>query len=117
MKKLKKFGTFLAAQYAVAFVSTMAAFAGSDQYIPDGPVSGDLIPFVQDMLNFATTIAALIAVAMLIYSGVMYITANGDEGKIDKATKGITYAVVGLVIAFIATMVVRFVINDVLEAN
>jgi hypothetical protein len=117
MKKIKKFGKFMAAQYAIQVASVVAVSAQASQYVPDnGPVNKELVPFVQDLLNMAISMAALIAVGILIYSGILYITAAGDDGKIEKATKGITYAVVGLIIAFISIIIVNFVINDVLKA-
>jgi len=36
-------------------------------------------------------------------------TANGDENKIKKATQSLTWAIIGLVICFVATLLVRFV--------
>jgi len=74
----------------------------------------DLVSFVQGLLSFVIGAVALVAVVMLIWNGVMYITAGGDEGKVEKATKGITNAVIGLVICFIAELIVRFVISLVM---
>ena len=62
------------------------------------------------------SLSALIAVAVLIYSGLQYILASGDEGKVEKATKGITYAIVGLVICFVAVLIVNFVLTRLLGA-
>lgn len=67
------------------------------------------------LLNFLIGTAAVISVAVLVFSGYMYITASGDEAKIEKATKSLTYAIVGLGISFIAVLLVRFVIEDLLN--
>ncbi len=85
--------------------------------LPD-PVPGtDLETWVQDLLNLIIGISALIAVAVLIYSGIIYITAAGDEGKISSATKGITFAIIGLIIAFISVLIVNFVLERVLNVQ
>ena len=75
----------------------------------------NLLDWVNDILNYAVGLTALIAVAILIFAGYTYITANGDEAKVKKATQAIVYAIVGMVIAFAANMIIRFVINNVLK--
>jgi len=78
-------------------------------------VNTQLDSWIVDMLNWAIGLAALAAVAMLIAAGYMYITANGDEGKVEKATKTLTFAIVGLVVCFIAVMLVQFVLANILK--
>lgn len=103
---------------ATVFTSLTPAMVAAQDYLPEPTVGDtDLITFIKRVLNLAISIAALIAVGILIYSGILYITAAGDDGKIEKATKGITYAVVGLIIAFVSILIVNFVVNDVLKAN
>ena len=78
-------------------------------------VDSQLDSWVVTMLNWAIGLAALAAVAMLVAAGFMYITANGDEGKVEKATKTLTFAIIGLVVCFIAVMLVRFVLTNILK--
>ena len=77
--------------------------------------SKDLLGWVNELLNYAVGLTALIAVAILIFAGYTYITANGDEAKVKKATQAIVYAIVGMVIAFAANMIIRFVVGNVLK--
>lgn len=79
-----------------------------------GGVSGDLAKWLPGVINLAIGLAALVSVAVLIGAGYMYITAAGDEGKVEKATKAITYAIVGLVVCFISVILVQFVLTNVL---
>ena len=44
----------------------------------------------------------------------MYITSAGDESKVEKASKSLTYAIVGLVICIISVILVQFVLAKVL---
>ena len=78
-------------------------------------VAGDFNSWVSGVINLAIGLAALVCVVVLIASGYLYITAAGDEGKVDKATKSLTFAIVGLVICFIAVILVRFVLDKVLN--
>ncbi|MCD4756621.1 pilin [bacterium] len=101
------------ATYPVLALSTISA-AG---LIDPGEItsaSGTLGDFVKNALNFAVGTAAVACVAILIASGYMYITAAGDEAKVEKATKSLTFAIIGLVICFIAVMLVNFVLSDIL---
>jgi hypothetical protein len=77
----------------------------------------DINKLIIDALNLLIGATAVICVAVLIFSGIMYITASGDEAKVEKATKSLTYAIVGLVIAFIAVLVVQFVLKDLLKSD
>lgn len=83
-----------------------------DSVNPGGP--SDLVEWLPQVLNLAIGLAALVCVAILIFSGYMYITAGGDETKVEKASKSLTYAVVGLVICVISVILVQFVLTKVL---
>ena len=54
---------------------------------------------------------------MLIAAGYSYITASGDETKVEKATKTLTNAIIGLAICFIAVLLVNFVLTNILKAD
>lgn len=110
-------GGVLASYVAFTGLASRAfAQTSADDWIDgvDG-VDTSLDTWVVTMLNWAIGLAALAAVAMLIAAGYMYITANGDEGKVEKATKTLTFAIVGLVVCFIAVMLVRFVLTNILK--
>lgn len=73
----------------------------------DTLISGKIIPAI----NYAIGFSALVAVIFLIIAGYSYMTAGGDEEKVANAGKTITAAIIGLVIIFIARILVQFVIN------
>jgi ABC-type thiamin/hydroxymethylpyrimidine transport system permease subunit len=78
----------------------------------------NLMDLIFRLINWAIGIAAVLSVAILIAAGYMYITAAGDESKIEKATKTLTWAIIGLVIAFISVILVQFVLQDlILKGN
>lgn len=49
----------------------------------------------------------IIALVMVIYSGYMYITSQGDAGRLAKAKKSLMSAIIGVVIAMGATVIVN----------
>lgn len=58
-------------------------------------------------------VTGAIAVIMMIVGGFMYITSNGDTGKISTAKNTLIYAAVGLVVIATAQMLIVFVINRI----
>lgn len=70
--------------------------------------------FIIKVINWAIGFSAVVAVVMIVFAGFKYITANGDENKIGSATKTLTFAIVGLVVCFIAVLLVNFVMTEFL---
>ena len=74
------------------------------------PISGS-----NGILSKVTTIISILAgiasVILIIVSGFMYVTSNGDAGKLSTAKTTIIYAIVGLVIVVMAQAIVLFVLN------
>lgn len=71
--------------------------------------SADLRQTVINILQWVLGILGLVAVSFIIYGGVLWMTANGRQERIDKAKRVILSAVIGLVIVLIAWAIVLFV--------
>lgn len=69
----------------------------------------DLSVFVIDLINLAISFSVVIAIAALIIAGFKYILAMGDEEKVQDATRSLIFALVGLVIVFIAPLLVKYI--------
>lgn len=96
--------------------SVNVAFA--QQEVREIPGEGaDLEGWIITILRYLIGVAGIVAAAVLIFNGFMYITASGDEGKIQKATKGITYAIIGLIIAAIAFLIVNYVASLIADTK
>lgn len=54
---------------------------------------------------------------LTIYAGVLWMTASGDEGKIEKAKEIITAATIGLIIIFMAYGITSLVLNLTRQAS
>ena len=75
---------------------------GSNQNLPD---------IITTIINVMLFIAAALAVIMIIYGGIRYITAHGDEKQVKVAKDTIVYSVAGLIIAILAYALVTFIFN------
>jgi len=74
----------------------------------------ELAQFVIDLINWFIGLAAVLSVVMIISSGFQYIFSFGDPKKIGKATSSLIFALVGLVLVFLAPTVIQFVLNNFL---
>ena len=75
--------------------------------------TGKVSNIVGVAVNTLMYIAGALAVVMIIYSGFMYMTSAGDSAKVTKAKNALIYAVVGVIIAILAGVIVRFVVKAV----
>jgi uncharacterized BrkB/YihY/UPF0761 family membrane protein len=68
---------------------------------------------VWNIVQFIFIILGGVAVIMIIVGGIQYATSQGDSGAVQKAKNTIMYAVIGLVVALVATAVVTFIIKNI----
>jgi hypothetical protein len=66
----------------------------------------------KDVVNIMLYILGAIAVIIIVFGGIRYVTSTGDSGRVKAAKDTITYAVVGLIIAILAYAIVNFVIGS-----
>ena len=71
----------------------------------------DLMGYVKTIVNTMLTILGVLAVVMIIYSGITYTLSAGDAKKVEQAKNTIIYSVVGLVVALLAGVIVNFVLG------
>lgn len=69
------------------------------------------------IVNLLTVIVGVVAVIVIIISGLRYITSGGDSSNITKARNSILYALIGLIIVAIAQLLVRFIITKTEDAT
>lgn len=122
---------------AVALLAPAITFAQTAQYnsgivnsfrnllspvIPTGQGLG-LVDLAVKVLQFLTLLAGIIAIFYLIWAGIQYITAGGDDDKAKKARAGIFNAVIGIVVIIFAYAIIVYVSsiarsgNDLLQGN
>ncbi|MBC7459224.1 hypothetical protein H7200_00745 [Candidatus Saccharibacteria bacterium] len=68
------------------------------------------------IVNVLLFIIGAISVIMLIIGGIRYTISAGDSGNVTAAKNTILYAIVGLVVAFLAFAIVNFVLGSITPA-
>ena len=130
MKRIKKITQLLALILLPAFIFAYAPIVSVQAYDPlsdacngntssalcssRGDESSDKVKstiktIVETLLYFV----GLLSVAMIIVSGIMYVTSSGDSGRVSRAKSTLTYSIVGLVVAFLSYAIVAFVFNKI----
>ncbi len=66
---------------------------------------------ITQIINVFSVIVGIIAVIMIIWGGLKYITSGGDSGNVTGAKNTILYALIGLIIVALAQFIVRFVLS------
>ena len=74
---------------------------------PDG-----LSNILKNATNIVLFIAGALAVIMIIYGSIRFMTAHGDEKQVESARLIVTYSVIGLIIAILAYALVNFVLSN-----
>ncbi len=121
MKKSTKILATASSVISGLFLASATYAGDADTYLNNlvgkgnGTTNTDLMQMIYSIINWAVGIAALICVIILIASGYKYITAAGDENKVESATKTLTFAIIGLVVCFIAVILVQFVIKNIIN--
>jgi len=66
---------------------------------------------VKQLINFFLFTLGVVAVIMIIHSGMKYVTSRGDAEQVKSAKNTLLYAVIGLIVAMLAFTIVNFVIG------
>jgi len=65
----------------------------------------------QQVVNVLLFLIGAIAVIMLIIGGIRYVISGGDQAAVTSAKNTILYAIVGIIVAFLAYAIVEFVLT------
>ena len=89
-----------------------AASGGGGCNNPNGSPTVNSV--ISTVINILSAFVGIIAVIMIIFAGFKYVTSGGDSGKIQSAKNTLTYAIVGIVVAGVSQLIVRFVVTKIL---
>jgi len=87
--------------------------SGSGPHIDNPLKTKSLMAFVDNIIDAALDLGAIVAVLAIIYAGFMFVTASGDEEKIKTAKKILLYSVIGIAILLGARMISSIIVNTV----
>lgn len=81
-----------------------------DCVTPEGVATLKCIPALfQNVVTVAVIFAGLIAVILIVISGIKFITSGGDPKQVEGAKQTLTYAIIGLVIVLLSFVIVNLI--------
>ncbi|GEM_PF-4323273 len=105
MNKVSKFILFflVATIVAVPAGGAHALFDDPGEEPPE-PITtpGDIEEFLEGVMNWLYLIIGIIVVIMLILAGWNFITASGDQDKVNKGKDMVKYALIGVAVMVVA---------------
>ena len=96
-----------------AYALTMSTIASADWGDSSNPggMSSDLEGTVMSLIEWILAFVALIATLMLIWGGVQYLIAGGNDDQVGNAKKTLSYGVIGLVIVGLSYAIVKVILE------
>ncbi|VVB79036.1 TrbC/VIRB2 family protein [uncultured archaeon] len=100
----------LVAMFALQFVVALdfnQTISASDKATFDSMLSP-----VMKIYNMVKYFASAIAVVVLLFAGITYITSGNDPGKREQAKNMAMYVVIGLIVIWLAPLIVNFIVGS-----
>jgi len=112
MKKIFKKIVFASVAIVAAVpVLVSAAGAGTGFATPDvgGVPKGSIIDILTTGMNWLLTVVGILGVVGFVIAGIIYLTAAGDEGQIDKGKQAMVYSIVGVIVSLLGVVIINAV--------
>ncbi|TXH07656.1 MAG: hypothetical protein E6Q06_02240 [Candidatus Moraniibacteriota bacterium] len=117
MQKLKKVafgaanGLLLLAPVAASAQLTQGNWQdrGTTNAQSAGLPTGTIYQIISSTLSWLLAILGFIAVIGFVISGILYLTAAGNEAQIEKAKNAMTYSIIGVIVALMGYVIIQAV--------
>lgn len=93
---------------SVPFIVGAGGFEADRNRDTTGLLATPIVDIIFAVLQWLLLILTFVAVLGFVISGIMFITAGGSD-RADDARKWLTYSIIGIVVALLGYIVVRFV--------
>lgn len=97
----------------LVIVMSASIISGAIAGIVSGANRSNSKSFFNDIFGTFFVWAGIIAVIMMVYGGMQYITSTGNPAGVQKAKTTILYAAVGLIVVILAGLIVGVVVNGI----
>lgn len=120
IRVMRKLSSIISAAAASAMLYVTPVFAQAKQKVELCPKDSEfnvlcnlqyanLGKYIGTIISIILGIAVIIALFFLIYGGIKWILSGGDKGGVEAARNTIVAAIVGLVITFLAFLIINIV--------
>jgi len=105
LKIFLRISFFIGAMFRAASVFAQYGLDAARGSLPDGSIEGRIGTLLGAVLGFTGTIFFV----LVVYAGLMWMTAAGNEERTEKAKKILTAAIIGLIIVLSAYAITSFI--------
>lgn len=111
MNKIKNvaYGAVSAAMALAPAVAGAQWDAGYTNASAAGTPSGTIYGIIGTTMNWLLAILGFIGIIGFVIAGILYLTAAGDEGQIDKAKNAMMYSIIGVIVALLGFVIIQAV--------
>lgn len=92
-----------------AFTKTLPSVAKKGGYVTNGEISVE--SSISKIINGVLSLIGLVFVVLIIYSGIIWMTAGGQEKKVEEAKGTIKQSIIGLIVVLGAYALSYFIVN------
>ncbi len=111
--------------FAVLFLNfllvspALAAVNNNTNYVPLVNIPGvntdaGVLTYLSGLYNFLISVVGILAMAVIIYGGMRYLTSAGNPSSVEEAKDAITSAVTGLILALLSWLILSTINPDIL---
>lgn len=100
------------ATYALSAIVTAVPMIVKAQFeTPSGTglPSGSVIGIITNGMNWLLILVGILGVIGFVIAGILYLTAAGDEGQIEKGKTAMIYSIVGVIVALLGVVIIKAV--------
>ena len=72
---------------------------------------GKIDECILKVVDYVLGLAGVLALAGIVYGGFMYITAAGNQDRVESGKSAVTYSVIGLIVIGLSYAVLQFIFN------
>lgn len=108
MKKIKQ-ATYAMFAVALATVPTMVGAQwnlGASNARTSRLPSESIFNIIGNTMNYLLAILGFIGIIGFVIAGILYLTAAGDEGQIEKAKSAMLYSIIGVIVALMGFVII-----------
>lgn len=97
-----------AANIGIVVGNTVRADSGTTTVTIENPLeTDDFTTLITNFLQWLLGIAGGVALLMLIYGGIIYITSTGDQQKMESGKRIVTWTIFGLIIILVSFSILQ----------
>ncbi len=106
MKKMKKIAYGMISSLALMPALAMAQF---QEPTGTGLPAGSLLGIITSGMNWLLIVVGILGVIGFVIAGIIYLTAAGDEGQIDRGKRTMINSIIGIIVALLGVIIIQAV--------